>query len=122
VAISTAVIAALLLATTTIRSIHDEVVISAPLASGVPGQTSIDSKRVAADVSNSDESATNHTLSLLVVRAEDRQPVTGARILVDCWRGNHMERTLDATTDGNGTLDIPLPTLAFNELIVWASA
>src|SRR5882724_3677066 len=79
VAISTGVTTVLLLTTTAIRSINNEVVISAPLAPAVQGQTSIDSKPVAADGSYPNESATNQTLSLLVVGAEDRQPVPGAR-------------------------------------------
>jgi uncharacterized GH25 family protein len=122
VAIGTGVVMALLLTTTAIRSAHPETIISDPPAATAQVQTAIDSKPVAADNSNANESATNHTLSLLVVRAEDGQPVPGARVLVDCWKGNQRERALDAATDGNGALDIPIPTLAFTALTVWVSA
>jgi len=122
VAISTAMITAFLLVATSIRSTHNEATTPVLLASVVQGQTSIDSEPMAADASNSNESATNHTLRLSVLRAEDRQPVPGARILVDYWTGRRQERVLGATTDGNGALEVPIPTQAFSELTVWVSA
>jgi len=122
VAISTGVITALLLATMAKRPVHNEAMISAPLASAAQDQTSNNSKRVAADDPNPNGRAMNHTLSLLVAREEDRQPVPGARILVDCWTGKQQERALDATTDRNGALEIPIPSQAFSELTVWVSA
>src|SRR5262249_30356342 len=53
-------------------------------------------------------------LALLVARTEDRQPVRGARVLVDCYVGREKRRIFDAMTDSQGGLDIPIPTRAFS--------
>jgi RNA polymerase sigma factor (sigma-70 family) len=121
-AISVVSLGVLLLMTTARRIVRSEETIPTPNTPTAQSQTSVGSKLVAAPASGSNENAASRTLSLLVVRAEDRQPVQGARILADCLTGKQTERAIDAATDGFGAVDIPIPTRAFSELRVWVSA
>jgi RNA polymerase sigma factor (sigma-70 family) len=93
----------------------------APVAQG---ETSVGPGRPAAGRVNANKNRANRTLNLLVMRTEDRQPVEGARVWVDCWDWVSVrpERTLDASTDRYGALNIPIPTREFNGLVIWVSA
>lgn len=122
-AISAGVAAVLFFASTGLRSGHDKVIISASPPPAAPDALSINSNReAAAGNTNSGAIASEHALSLLVARAEDEKPIPGARVLVESWRGSRPDRTLDATTDTNGLLEIPVPAHAFRDLRIWVSA
>lgn len=111
----------LLLLTTALRPVHGRAMAPSPEAPGVQTEIAVDSRGAVANEVNASENATNCALSLVVLRSEDRQPVQGARVWVDCWFGDRRERTLDALTDGYGALQIPIPR-TFNALLVWVSA
>jgi RNA polymerase sigma factor (sigma-70 family) len=123
-AISTGVIGLILLLGLTMRGSRRAAVAAIENAPVAQTATSVGPGRPAAGDVNDKENRTNRTLSLLVMRTEDRQPVEGARVWVDCWDwvGNRPERTLDALTDRYGALNIPIPTREFNGLVVWISA
>ena len=119
-AISAGLMAALGLMTTAFRPVHSTAVSAASIAPVAQVQASVDPKPQADDL-NPIQNTTNRTLSLSVLRTEDRQPVPGARILADCWTQD-MKRVLDAITDTNGVLNIPIPNQTFNVLRIWVSA
>lgn len=122
-AISAGLVVALWLGSTAVRPAYHQARIPASSAPPVAKvQASADSTRVAADAAAENQNATNHILRLLVERMEDRQPIAGARVLVDCWTPKQAERAFDAMTDSNGLLNIPIPHTASDLLIVWVSA
>lgn len=122
-AISAGLVAVIFFASTGLRSAHNQVVISASSTSAGQNSTSINSNReVARGNTNTGAIAAKQTLSLLVARAEDGKPLPGARVLVESWTGMERNRTLDATTDTNGIVEIPVPTQSFFQLMIWVSA
>ena len=122
-AISAGLMAVIFISITTSRSPHDKMIVSASPAPAAQERTSIGSNRVSgAGDSGPVQNSTQHTLSLLVARAEDQKPIPGAHVLVESSRGKESDRTLDATTDTNGILEIPIPTEAFSGLRIWVSA
>jgi RNA polymerase sigma factor (sigma-70 family) len=121
-AISAGVIGALLLLSAVIRPVRNGAIGPATQTPVAQTQASMDSKVAGASDVNANEKATNHALNLLVMQTEDRQPIRGARVWVDCWTGARRERTLNALTDRNGLLQIPIPVSAFNDLVIWVAA
>lgn len=122
-AISAGVVAVLFFATTGLRPAHNKVVISASPAPADQDALSINTNREAtAGNTNTGAITAKHTLSLLVARAEDQKPIPGARVLVESGRAGVLKRTLDATTDTNGIVEIPVPTQSFHDLMIWVSA
>jgi RNA polymerase sigma factor (sigma-70 family) len=121
-AISACVIGALLLLSTTFRPVANDAKNPTHDTPTVQTETVVDSRSTVSNDVNTNENTTNRTLSLLVLQSEDRQPVAGARVWVDCWIDTRPQRTLDALTDRDGLLQIPIPTREFREMVVWISA
>jgi RNA polymerase sigma factor (sigma-70 family) len=121
-AVSAGVIGVLLLLSAVFRSAPNNALNPTPETPVPQSQASIDSRVAGASDANTSEKATNRALNLLVMQTEDRQPIRGARVWVDCWTGARRERTLNALTDRGGLLQIPIPARAFNELVIWVSA
>lgn len=121
-AIGAAVIGAFLLLSIAAPPGRSDVTIPAYNERAAQSEPSVASKRAAARKSDSNEMASDRTLNLLVMRAEDRQPVEGARVLVEACTAKQRERTLDALTDRYGVLRIPIPQQSFIVLMVWVSA
>jgi RNA polymerase sigma factor (sigma-70 family) len=122
IAISAGVIGAVLILSTAVRPVRNGAISPATQTPVAQIETSIDSRTASTSAVKASEKATGHALNLLVMQTEDRQPIRGARVWVDCWTAARRERTLNALTDRNGLLQIPIPTQAFNELVVWVSA
>jgi hypothetical protein len=116
------VIGALLLLSTAFRPVGNGATSPTPQTPVAQTETVVDSRNAVSNDVNTNENATNRTLSLLVLQSEDRQPVAGARVWVDCWNDSRPQRTLDALTDRDGALRIPIPTREFREMVVWISA
>ena len=121
VAIGAGVLAVLSAGTAAMRHNSNPTLVTATPAPAVQTRTLNDSKLAATIDANAVENAADHILRLSVVQSEDRKPIPRARVLVDRW-DKKSQRTLDATTDGNGVLNIPIPTNNFVELEVWVSA
>ena len=115
------IIAALLLVNIAVRSARHEAAVPTPEGLPVQSDTPVGAQRGLANKSANDRAATRK-LSLLVERVEDRRPISGARVLVESIEGRGRIRIVDSATDQQGGLEIPLPTHAFSELLVWVSA
>ena len=119
--ISVGVFGVLLFVSSTLRPVGNGATMQTADVPATRTAISVDSEPAASDDSGSKETHADRKLSLLVARAEDRQPVSGARVLVECYEGRNKQRVLDSATDSQGGLDIPIPTRAFS-LLVWVSA
>jgi RNA polymerase sigma factor (sigma-70 family) len=114
-AIGVGVTAVLLLGVSTMRHNSRPESVAATVPPAVQSQVSSESKRVSAGDAIAATNSADHTLSLLVVRAEDQQPISGAHVLVDgwsTWKG--AKRMLDAYTDSKGAIDIEVPPQGAN--------
>jgi RNA polymerase sigma factor (sigma-70 family) len=120
-AVSACVMVALLLVNTAVRSAHRGVTIPTPEVVPVQNDMAVGPRKALAEKS-ANQNAASRRLSLLVERVEDRQPVSGARVLVESIENRGRIPIVDSTTDQQGSLDILVPTHDFTELLVWVSA
>jgi RNA polymerase sigma factor (sigma-70 family) len=68
-----------------------------------------DSKTSAAGDATAPTNSAGHKLSLLIVRAENQQPISGAHVAADGAGGKGLKRVFDGYTDSKGAIDIQVP-------------
>jgi hypothetical protein len=106
-AIGVGVVAVLSLGTAAMRhDSHHELVIATPAAAV---QSQSNTKAVGVSDATAATNSAGHTLSLLIVRAEDQQPVPGAHVAADGAAGRGLKRVFDGYSDAKGLFDIHVP-------------
>jgi RNA polymerase sigma factor (sigma-70 family) len=122
-AIGAGVVAVLSLGTAAMRNGSNSALATATPAPAVQNHLLSEAKTVAPADPSTATNSSDYTLNLLIVRSDDKQPISGARVLVDYWKERGLNTLLDTRTDASGAMNIPVPAPdKFGTLRVWVSA
>jgi len=108
-ALGAGVVAVLSLGTAAMRHDSDHQLGTATPIASIQNQTLPDSKASAAADPVANTNSASHTLSLLIERSEDHQPISGAHVAADGVAGRGLKRVFDGYTDSKGAIEIQVP-------------